>query len=408
LILFISSHTLGILGHLDFCDFQILCPVCSTYIAIDRWDAHRRAHGRERASQPTTSTFNISIDATSFDSFFNHEGSLGERLTVIQRATIVALHSLNLRNDMIAHLTHCDPRTIQHWVDYYNERQSLQDESRSGRPRVTSEDIDTSIVAAATETPITTPRIIRSELGIDASVRTIRRRLDEAGLFGRVARISYPFTDEHIEQRLAFANRHQNWDESKWDTVLFSDETHIVLGGSGQVWVQRPEDTAFLAQYMAHQDPFPQKISVWGCFSSKGIGPIRIIEDTMNSRVLTDTFNRCMLPKALEWWPNEQWYLLQDNAPYHSSNETKNWLHRQGIDCIDFPAYSPDLNPIENLWGDLKRRIELHRPSNITELKEILEQEWNSTDPNNLAILSSSMIDRCQEVVSCGGFKTKY
>jgi hypothetical protein len=308
----------------------------------------------------------------------------------------------------IAHMTGCDVRTIQHWVDYYNKHRSLQDEPRSGRPRVTSEETDTLIAATAIETPFTTPRTIRSELEVEASARTIRRRLDEAGLFGRVARISYPFTDEHIVQRLAFANFYKTWKEKDWASVLFSDETHIVLGGVGQVWVQRPEDTAFLAPYMAQRDPFPQKIGVWGCFSSKEIGPIEIIDGNMDSRVLKDIFQRLMLPTALGMWPNEGWFLLQDNAPYHASTMTQTWLHKKGVTCIDFPPYSPDLNPIENLWADLKRRIELHRPSNLTELKEILLKEWESTDHDFLVCLAHSMIDRCREVISCGGFKTKY
>jgi hypothetical protein len=46
----------------------------------------------------------------------------------------VALHSLTIRNDIIARLTHCDQRTIQHWVAYYNDHQCLEEEPRSGRP----------------------------------------------------------------------------------------------------------------------------------------------------------------------------------------------------------------------------------------------------------------------------------
>ena len=149
-----------------------------------------------------------SVDPSSFLQFFNHESSQGFRLTLIQRSSILTLHQLNFEISKIAELTHCDPRTIQHWIDYYQEHHSLEDEPRSGRPRVTSEDIDTLIVAAATETPITTPRTIRSELSIDASARTVRRRLDEAGLFGRVARVEYPFDHTDITKRLEFVHKH--------------------------------------------------------------------------------------------------------------------------------------------------------------------------------------------------------
>ena len=219
-----------------------------------------------------------SVDPSSFLQFFNHESSQGFRLTLIQRSSILTLHQLNFEISKIAELTHCDPRTIQHWIDYYQEHHSLEDEPRSGRPRVTSEDIDTLIVAAATETPITTPRTIRSELSIDASARTVRRRLDEAGLFGRVARIEYPFTEEHVAKRLAFAREYGEWTVQQWDRVLFSDESYIYLGQHGNIWVQRPEDSAYMEEYMVHgQGQFAPKIGNVGLLLLSWRGTYEII-----------------------------------------------------------------------------------------------------------------------------------
>jgi transposase len=348
------------------------------------------------------------LDRASFISFFDHEHSRGSPLSLIQRSSIVALHSLGFSIPQVAEFTHCTARTIQHWVDHFAQHGNLADEPRSGRPPVTAPDVDQSIVSMAEEICFITPKEIRSQLQVPVSARTVRRRLDQAGLFGRVARVSYPFTQEDVNQRLAFISNYGGWNESQWNTVLFSDETHVVLGGNGQVWVQRPEDTAFLSQYMIERDSFPEKIGFWGCFSAQGVGDSRLYDGTMDSRLLTDTFTRFMKPHALRTWPAEQWFFLQDNAPYHASVDTQSWLHNNGIDCIDFPPYSPDLNPIENLWADLKRRVELRCPSSITELKEILSEEWEATDQEYLARLAHSMIDRCQEVVACRGFKTKY
>src|ERR1700735_3506360 len=117
----------------------------------------------------STTNVTVSFDLSSFLQFFKHDCVQGSRLSLIQRSTLIILHQLNFDISQIAHLTHCDPRTIQHWIDYYEEHHSLEDEPRSGRPRVTS--VET---ASAIETPVTTPRIIRSELGIEASARTIR------------------------------------------------------------------------------------------------------------------------------------------------------------------------------------------------------------------------------------------
>ena len=63
---------------------------------------------------------------------------------------------------------------------------------------------------------------------------------------------------------------------------------------------------------------------------------------------------------------------------------------------------------MENLWADLKRRVELRCPCDSTELKQFLTEEWTATDPEYLRCLAHSMIDRCKAVAACRGFKTKY
>jgi DDE superfamily endonuclease len=95
-------------------------------------------------------------------------------------------------------------------------------------------------------------------------------------------------------------------------------------------------------------------------------------------------------------------WLLQDHDPKHCSRIVQKWLHIAGIDLIDFPPYSPDLNPIENLWNELKRRVERHNAAShvIT--------EWELTDTDFLAKLAESMPRRCQLVVENEEHKTKH
>jgi hypothetical protein len=328
---------------------------------------------------------------------------------LIQRSALIILHHLNFDISQIAHLTHCDPRTIQHWIDYYEEHHSLEDEPRSGRPRVTSVETDALIAASAIETPITTPRIIRSELDIEASARTIRRRLDDVGLFGRVARMEYPFTAEHITKRLAFARDYGDWAEEDWDNVLFSDESYIYLGQHGHIWVQRPEDSAFVEEYMVHgQGCFAPKIGMWGCFSARGVGPMKLFDVNMDARLYTDYMARHMKPYALRSWPNEQWHFLQDNASYHGARASRRWFHNNGVSLISLSPHSPDLNSIENLWADLKRRIEARNARTIEELKKIISEEWSNTTSEYCSRLAHSMPRRFQLVVEAEGFRTPY
>jgi transposase len=387
---------------------QRACANCGVLKSKEKLDGHLVCWECRSSTSSSLATTPVRFNPSAFVAFFNHEHAQGAHLSLVQRTSIVALSKLGLGAAKIADLTSCDPRTTQRWIDHFDEVGNLQDEPRSGRPPLTSTDTNELIVSLAQEVCFITPKEIRTDVHLDVSARTVRRRLDDAGLFGRVARISFPFTQEHINKRLAFAHKYGDWDKPQWEKVLFTDETYIILGGNGQVWVQRPEDSALLSQYMIERSTHADQIGFWGCFSAQGIGTSRLYDHTMDSRFLTDTYNQYMRTHARRTWPSGPWYLLQDNAPSHTSVETKAWLHNNGITCIEFPPHSPDLNPIENLWAQLKRRIDNRCPSSKAELMEILNQEWAAIDPEFLTRLAHSMIDRCKSVVACRGFKTKY
>ena len=99
---------------------------------------------------------------------------------------------------------------------------------------------------------------------------------------------------------------------------------------------------------------------------------------------------------------------LQDNAPQHKSVLVRTWLFNNGIQCIEFPPYSPDLNPIENLWADLARRVEEFQCATMEELQDIVAEEWKKTDKELLRTLARSMPERCQAVIDAKGDHTKY
>ena len=70
--------------------------------------------------------------------------------------------------------------------------------------------------------------------------------------------------------------------------------------------------------------------------------------------------------------------LVQDNAPIHASMSTRDWLKSNNVPLIQWPSNSPDLNPIENLWGHISRQLyengtQFH---SVRELKSKLLSEW--------------------------------
>ncbi len=92
----------------------------------------------------------------------------------------------------------------------------------------------------------------------------------------------------------------------------------------------------------------------------------------------------------------------------HSPSCTKSWLNDHGVGVLDWPANSPDLNPIENLWGIVKRKMRDTRPNNADELKATVKETWASIPPQQCHKLITSMPRRIEAVIKAKGAPTKY
>ncbi len=97
-----------------------------------------------------------------------------------------------------------------------------------------------------------------------------------------------------------------------------------------------------------------------------------------------------------------------DNDPKHTSKVTVGFLKKNRVKVIQWPSMYPDLNPIEHLWGILKRQVEHHSPSSIQSLKEVILEEWKKIDLAKCRQLVHSMPRRLGAVIKNHGGHTKY
>ena len=99
---------------------------------------------------------------------------------------------------------------------------------------------------------------------------------------------------------------------------------------------------------------------------------------------------------------------MQDNARPHSANLTATFLRENNVNVLQWPPCSPDLNPIENFWGALKRELDRREIHGMQELFDVTQEVFTRFDQQTLNQLIESMPERCREVIARNGWHTKY
>ena len=148
---------------------------------------------------------------------------------------------------------------------------------------------------------------------------------------------------------------------------------------------------------------------VWGAFSSSGKVELAFVNGRMGSPMYQAMLQTYLLP----FGPiigGQNWVFQQDNATCHSSKSTIEWFQRNNIRVLQWPSRSPDLNPIENLWGILVRAVYANgrQFENVQSLKQAILEAWEEIPHETLQKLIDSMKDRMFEVISKNGDPTMY
>ena len=100
----------------------------------------------------------------------------------------------------------------------------------------------------------------------------------------------------------------------------------------------------------------------------------------------------------------------QDNAKIHVSRSTKRWFEAQNIPLLDWPNRSPDLNPMENLWAILARRVYANNKQyeTVQELKDAITTAFAELDQEVINNLVRSMPNRIYQLINRNGVLTDY
>ncbi|GFW12310.1 transposable element Tcb2 transposase [Trichonephila clavipes] len=220
--------------------------------------------------------------------------------------------------------------------------------------------------------------------GKQISRKTVARRLRGGGLHARRPVVCVPLTRQHRTARLQWCREHHNWTEQDWACVLFSDESRFSLSSYCRrqlIW--RENGTAYRPENIQEKDRYPTcSIMVRAGIMINGGTRLHVVANgTMTGQRYID---EVLLPHDC--------------------------LDSEGIQRLVWPARSPDLNPIENVWDALERQVagRNYPPTNKNILIRALTEEWDKLPQQLLDNVVQNMVRRVECCITLHGGHIPY
>ncbi|KAH6945206.1 hypothetical protein HPB50_007556 [Hyalomma asiaticum] len=269
--------------------------------------------------------------------------------------------------------------TVNRIVRAFQSCRRIKDALRKPRSRVTTEQEDAWIVAAAAVKPGLSAQQIKNTLDLRASVTMVKRRLREAGLKSRIAAQKPLLRAQNKEKRLQFSRQHAQRSTEEWKQVVFTDECTFTTSCDQQARIWSPDNTRYQAKFL-------QRVSKSGRSTAhrelakvhfSGAGPV----------------------------------FQHDRSPMHTSKKVEALLRQLNIAVLEWPPQSPDFNITANIWGQMKAALAskpLHEMSKDS-LWRAVHAEWErlKLDATLVDSLYSSLPRRMAAAIASGGDATR-
>jgi len=249
---------------------------------------------------------------------------------------------------------------------------------------------------------------LNAEYKVKISSESLRRSLRRSGLQSRVSKKKPLLSRKHRQARLAFARRYRNWTVEDWKRVVWSDESkYNVFGSDGRQYHWKKPGASLQSHHITPTVKHGGgSIFVWGCITARGVGFMCRINDGLDAELYQSILKGELLD-TLNWYGLEKGSIIfqHDNDPKHTARSTKDLLRELDLNVLQWPSQSPDLNPIEQIWNELDRRIRNleNLPKNKEELWTAIETEWERLEVDTCLKLINTMPDRIKDVIRAKG-----
>lgn len=338
---------------------------------------------------------------------------MAKHLKEYQCAQIISLLDEGFDIDYISTKFDIHRTTVMRIKKRFDETNDFSHRGGNGRPSKNSLALSGLIKGINKKEPKNSLRKIAKAIekrsNVSISHASIRNYLNDMNKFAYSAINKPRLSKRNIKLRFELSRTILKTNFEQIKNIIFSDESKFeVFSTNRSTCVWREPGRGLEEQFLNHTVKYGgASVMVWGCFSYYGVGKLVFIDGIMDAAkyvsILSDNLidSRNMLGI-------QNMIFQQDNDPKHTSRLAREYLMENNIQTLKWPAQSPDMNPIENLWAIVKRKVEVLQPKSKNELKEAIIQAWSEITPEITMKLVFSFKKRARQLYNVEGHHISY
>lgn len=295
---------------------------------------------------------------------------------------------------------------VRQFIKHYHQYGTIARKPGSGLPPKLSPTIQQLIeetMQEDDETSATQLQAILASVGVYVSLATIVRNRVQLGWTYRGSAYCQLIRHQNKEKRLEWARTHLH---DSFENVIWSDETTVQLETHRRHCYRKHGEKPRPKARAKH----PTKVHVWAGISKKGATQVCIFEGIMAAPLYCEILQQTLIPFIQECFPPPSTHrFMQDNDPKHTSRAAQQFFLDSGINWWKTPAESPDMNPIENLWHELKEHIRREiKPTTKQELVDGINHFWETVDIHKCRRYINHLRKVLPKVIELNGEATGY